>query len=658
MIAIFVTLDNSLVTKETQEVPVFFEHKPISSFWQFTDIVAGAWPTCCCQDLQKGYVMRHRWWLTAAAVLPFAVSFAGFGPAAQASGTARASSAATSTGPGIGGGRTGLALGVPFCQNLGKGYQASAAAQMYCFGAQHVGRVQPAAINGAESAGNVDAANFREDVSPAGVRGYGQSETSIAASGRFVVEAWNDSTTFFTLCGARQFKEEGTGLGFSANGGQSFTDLGGLPNPDCKKFFYAGDPSVVAYQAGGHTYFYISSLYLPANGVGPTHIAFDACAVVGSTLHCGSPVIAASSKQCLVVPHQGTFCSFLDKDFMSIDPARGRLYVSYSDFPVVGNGGNPIDLSACDLGTRSGGAGPAGGTPAHPVCETGTKLVQQPGFHGHLFAGKPYFMVAGPDKNGCENEGAYPAVDVKQGGVYVGYEFNWATNFFSFQCLGGGTKTAVNITGTPFHCLTLTKVASCAHPSARNFVDITSMDAAFIPGYNRFPMNDFPRLAVSPQFGTVSMVWNDSRFHPNGDILLQSFNLGTLKRVQRSPVVLDQPHGGGVTMLPGLRLADQSGRLDVAWYSRASTGTANTDVTMAVGVSPRGTATPRNVTVTNKASDWLVNNSDIVPNFGDYLDVVVSATGEFPFVGNTVYIAWSDGRSGVPQPFAASMPTS
>src|SRR5258708_15977709 len=181
------------------------------------------------------------------------------------------------------------------------------------------------------------------------------------------------------------------------------------------------------------------------------------------------------------------------------------------------------------------------------------------------------------------------------------------------------------------------------------------MDAAFIPGYNRFPMSDSPRLGVSNQSGTVSMVWNDARFHPNGDILLQSFRLGTLQRVQRRLVGLDQPHGAGFTFMPALRVATQSGRLDVAWYSRASTGTANTNVTLALGINPTGTGTPRNVTITNKATNWLIDNSDIVPNFGDYIDAVVSVTGRAPFVGNTLYIAWSDGRSGVPQPFAAHM---
>src|SRR5579859_1188628 len=600
--------------------------------------------------------MRHRWWLTAAAIPLVASALAGFGSAAQASGQ-HAAQAPTSTGPGLGGGRTGLAAGDPFCQRLGKLYQASSAAWMFCFGSAKPARVQPGAAPAVAGAPrNVDAANFREDVSTVGVRGYGQSEESIAAAGPYVVEAWNDSTTFFSSCGAKKFKEEATGIGFSVNGGKSFTDLGGLRNPGCQTRLYGGDPSVVSYVVGGHTFFYVFSLYLPFNGLGQTHIAFDPCEVMGSgasaDLHCGRPVVAASSTQCERFRHHFSFCSFLDKDFAAVDPARGRLYVSYSDFPIFGRG-NPIDLAVCDIGTRSGGPGPDGGTPAHPVCKHGSPLVKTTKFRGHLFVGQPYLKIAPRSRLGCENEGAYPAVNVKTGAVYVGYEFNWASNFSNPACFGTKTKTRDVITATPFHCLKLHVVAACAHPARRNHVNVVSLETAFIPGYNRFPVSDFPRLAVSSRYDAVSMVWNDTRFHANGDVLMTSFKLGSLARVQKTPTVLDQPHGGGLTMMPALRVANANGRLDVAWYSRASGGTSATSVKAAVDVSPLATSTPGNVTITNRTNNWLQNDSDIVPNFGDYIDAVVSATGSWPFVGTRFYVAWADARSGVPQPFSA-----
>jgi hypothetical protein len=334
---------------------------------------------------------------------------------------------------------------------------------------------------------------------------------------------------------------------------------------------------------------------------------------------------------------------------------RGRLYVSYSDFPVVG-AGNPEDLAVCDIGTRSGHAGPAGGTAAHPVCEHGTPLVQQPGHHGRLFEGSPYLTIAPRGRMGCFNEGSYPAVDPRSGAVYVAYEYNWQSNLGP-PCNTVKTRTKDIMTATPRHCLRLAPTAACARPSQHNADAVTSLVSAFIPGYNRFPASDFPRPVVSDRYGTVSMVWNDTRHHPQGDILLQSFRLGSLKKVQPTPVALDVPHHAGLTFMPAVRVANPDGTIDVAWYSRASASTADTTVKAAIGVNPRTTRTPRrNVAVTNRASNWLVNNSDIVPNFGDYIDAMVSVTGHWPFVGKMTYFAWADGRSGVARPFVAHMP--
>ena len=607
--------------------------------------------------------MRHRWWLTVAALPLAAGVLAGLGPAAQATGARPVSHAGTAGALGIGGGKTGLAQGNPFCKHLGTAYQASQAAQIYCFGAHLTSKTPTATaanlVPGAPR--NTSAASFREDVSPAGTHAYGQSETSIAASGRFVVEAWNDSTTFFSTCGtSKNFKEEVTGIGFSTNGGRTFRDLGGLRNPGCAVRLFAGDPSVTAYKVGGKTFFYVSSLFLPVDGIGQTHIAFDACQVMGSgssaSLHCGHPITAASSTQCVRFRHHFSFCSFLDKDFAAIDPARGRLYFTYTEFPII-TGRNFFatlpEMSVCDIGTRTGAPGPAGGTPAHPVCKHGTPLVKTTRLRGHLFQGAPYFKIVAKDRMGCENEGTYPAVNLANGSVYVAYEHNWFTNVFNPNCFSSKTPTRDVVTGTPLHCLPLHLVANCKHPTVSNNVKVNSMDAAFIAGYNRFPLSDFPRIAVSSRHGTVSIVWNDARHHPQGDILLQSFKLGSLKRVQHSPVTLDRAHRGGVAFLPGLRVANRSGNLDVAWYSRPSAGTAETAIRAAIGVNPRTTRTPSNRTITSRTSNWLVNNSDIVPNFGDYIDTVVSVTGHFPFVGRTLYVAWSDGRSGVPQPFMA-----
>lgn len=92
----------------------------------------------------------------------------------------------------------------------------------------------------------------------------------------------------------------------------------------------------------------------------------------------------------------------------------------------------------------------------------------------------------------------------------------------------------------PFSCLALVPAAACSGPDGTSSVKVVSMENASIPGYNRVPMNDYPRIAVSEQHRTVSIVWNAARYRPLGDILLRSWHLGAaLTAVQSTPIVID-----------------------------------------------------------------------------------------------------------------------
>jgi hypothetical protein len=527
---------------------------------------------------------------------------------------------------------------------------------MYCFGRQPNGPAG-ASVGAASSAlgrsgspfgANVDAASPSEDITPDGVRVYGQSETSIAANGRYVVEAWNDSTSFSSPCPSPMSKEEGTGFGFSANGGRSFTDEGGLPNPNCKSYLTQGDPSVAAWRSGGHAYFYITSLYPTISpAAAQNDISLTACEASGSgasaVLRCGVPIVAAASTQCANIgpPGQTFFaCGFLDKEYITIDPVRGRLYVGYTEFgptPQLSSFNGQIELAACDLGTPGGHTGPAGGTASAPVCEHGTTpTAKSP-------VAAPYMTLALGKRN-CENEGVYPGVDTTSGDLYAGYEFNSPTNAMNPACFG--TPTAEVLLRVPANCLVLQTVSPCAGPAERTAQRITSMDVAPIPGYSRFPGNDFPRVAVDPKAGTVSMVWNDAGKNPLGNILLRSYALGTLAPVQSSPVRINAS-ANGLNFLPAVRNVSATGKLAVSWYARSLPNTAVTQVRAALELNPRLTSTPRrNYQVTSVASNWDNVFSDINPNFGDYTDNYVS--------GGRLYVAWSDGRTGVTQPFMAS----
>jgi hypothetical protein len=113
-------------------------------------------------------------------------------------------------------------------------------------------------------------------------------------------------------------------------------------------------------------------------------------------------------------------------------------------------------------------------------------------------------------------------------------------------------------------------------------------------------------------------------------------------------------------VLPALRYANQSGHLSVSYYQRVSPNTALTNVDAVLGVDPRTTSTPAAsavVTVTTAPSDWSAVSSNIVPNFGDYTDNYVERVATAPYNGTALYTSWSDGRLGVPQPFAAQTST-
>ncbi len=510
----------------------------------------------------------------------------------------------------------------PICSRLGQ-IGLSAGAHMYCQGpVKTTGSGVRNSRRSSSAPKNVNAAHPREDVSPSGARAYGQSEESVAAVGSYVVEAWNDSTGFQSSCGAPNYKEELTGYGFSANGGKKFHDEGGLPNNLCSSgWLYEGDPSVVGWTSGGVTYFYISSLFDNIHS-GHSAIALDACTVNGTG---SSATLACNTAPTLVATGAlRPFPDFLDKDFLALDKARNRLYATYTRFSASAFNGQ-IELAVCDI---------AGSSAGNPTCYPGRSE-------------KPYYVVQTSDPN-CEHEGAYPAVDPATGDVYVAWEFNWATNFENPACYS--TPTQERLAYIPNSCLTL-PASTCTSPApAQATIDITSMDAAFIPGYNRFPMSDFPRIAVSDKSNTVTIVWNDGARHATGDILMQSYGLGaSLTPVQSKPVRLNNNKGKTWVFMPALRNADKSGLLDVVWYDRRNSSPsceACTDLYAALKVSPTATKKPTsNVRITNVSSNWNAVSSDIVPNFGDYTDDLV--------VGKSLYAAWADGRLGVPQPFFA-----
>src|SRR5712691_6767010 len=97
----------------------------------------------------------------------------------------------------------------PICAQNGKTIKLSQGGQMWCNPPTSPSSMSVRSSSSNPSFGsNVDAANPKEDVTPSGVQIHGQSETSVASAGPYVVEAWNDGTGFFAPCGSPMNKEE------------------------------------------------------------------------------------------------------------------------------------------------------------------------------------------------------------------------------------------------------------------------------------------------------------------------------------------------------------------------------------------------------------------------------------------------------------------
>jgi hypothetical protein len=177
----------------------------------------------------------------------------------------------------------------------------------------------------------------------------------------------------------------------------------------------------------------------------------------------------------------GRFCSFVDKDFMAIDPARGRLYVAYTDFLIRLPFPSQVELAACDSATPPAAAGRR-----HPG-RAGLQARHGPGpGEREVLPGKPYFVVAKPDPEAVSAR----APTRPPGGVHR-LRVQLVHDLFA-PCNGAATPTADVMTGTPRSCLPLKAFAACSGPRARTSEPVTSLSATPVPGYNRFPASDFP----------------------------------------------------------------------------------------------------------------------------------------------------------------------
>ena len=158
-----------------------------------------------------------------------------------------------------------------------------------------------------------------------------QSETTIAVFGSNVVVGFNQVNNS-SVVGNR-----GSGVAYSTDGGQTFTDTGGLPTGGANTTLL-GDPSLTACSDGK---FYYSSIYFPNSP--DSALAVNVGTFTGINLSWTTPMIAATSTN-----------DFLDKEWLTCDRLTNTLYMTYTRF-VNGNVGNTTELRVEIIKSTNGG---------------------------------------------------------------------------------------------------------------------------------------------------------------------------------------------------------------------------------------------------------------------------------------------------------------
>jgi hypothetical protein len=494
----------------------------------------------------------------------------------------------------------------------------SSGGKAWWLGPQGSGAASSRAASRIAFGSNVDANDPSKDLAA------GQAESAIAAAGRRVLVAWNDATGFLVAPSTSR-RASLTGVGFSADGGRSFSDLIGLPNNNPHQQWF-GDPTVVRLDS---THFVVGSLYLPAlsedcsNGPSNFELAVSVATVSATnTVSFTNPIVTANGGNActLSTPNPPPDLAFLDKEWLGYDPASRTLAMSYTRF-FGGFGGQS-------------GAGQTELVRAH--VPTNPSQLRSAAFSAPI--------VVWPEEPTVVNTGVY--VSLAPGGrAYLSWERNIQSNLFNgnpyvyvHAALVPAGATAPSI-GGPSHPVVVTRGQVNSGPGG----GVKSLDAVAIAGYNRGIGNDFPRVAVDVPLGRVAFEWNDASLHPLGDIWLRTFNL----QLQAPDAIrkVNDDNSFALHFLPAVSVRS-NGALVSSWYDRRLSGPDSTVTHYFGEVRSAPGAAARDFRITTGPTDWNGTSTLTVPNFGDYTDNTST--------GTTSYFTWSDGRLGIPQPFVDS----
>lgn len=462
----------------------------------------------------------------------------------------------------------------------------------------------------------------------------GQSETSIAAtSAGYVLVGWNDATGFLGS-DTTAVQSSLTGVGFSNDGGATFTDLVGLPNNNPNQQ-WSGDPSIVAIDAH---HFAVASLYFASFfGVDCSLPAYLTAAVsigtvnnAGTDVHFSDPVVVIKPGN-LCKRHSRHPISLIDKEYLSYDPTSRTLAMSFTRFYLSRgySGLGQIEVKRATM-------------PADPAALSSADFVPPV-----IVWPEERYCNNGSERKQCGavNAGSYPAV-APNGDVYVGWERNLFTNFdfggdpwiheHAAYIPAGSAVPTVGGTDSPVYI-------TDGQVNGHAYGGVKSVSNAPIAGYTRYTVDDFPRIAYDATTNGVVFSWQDASLHPLGDIWLRSMSTGLA-----SMGAIQKVNDGGdwaLHLFPAVSVGSD-GSIRTSWYDRGAYGGSSTLTDYVGEIRPSAGVNRPDFTISTGPTDWLGTSSQINPNFGDYTDNVT--------VGTTTYYTWSDGRPGVPQPFVDS----
>jgi hypothetical protein len=367
-------------------------------------------------------------------------------------------------------------------------------------------------------------ANSRETC---GANGITQSETAAAAYGNVVVVAFNDTRGRPGCMSGHAV----IGWAYSLDYGQTFTDGGNLPTG-----FDSGDPWL---GVGPDGTFYLLGIWQRTQAIG-----FIKGNATETGFAWGSPVVLNGG-----VIH--------DKPAMTVDPASGNIYISYTAL-IVG-----IQVRRSTDGGNTWGA---------PVNIPNT-----------------FFTGA---------QGSYPVVG-PNGEVYVGF----------FTPLEGAMKVSKSTDqGRTFSAPVTAAGPACGF-------SIPGLNRPDL----QLQLLVLPSLAVDTSGGdyngNVYLAYQSGCGTPGKVYVARSENGGTS---WSTSVQANNDTTTGIHFFPSVAV-NSLGQVYVTFYDRRENpGTQITNVYIAQSVDG-GRSFPVNTRITDVASDWSTSRSDATPNFGDYI---------------------------------------